>query len=577
MRNDFKRLIAFVAMIAIVVSSVLTYHSFAGEAPLSLGAAKNFSVFVEGDFTATAADCEGNLAAGGNVQAPGSYSIGIDADNLAVVGGTHTEFNKEVVVKTPSEAGIDMAAEFANLRATSNKLAQFPVNGEVTKNQWNDEIYFTGTDDQINVFTLTASEWNSYVGGDGRACVIIDAPSSSTILINIVGTGLETIPVNCGCRWNGAAVTNGSANNSKILWNIPGGNNIAVASSMGCLLAPNSNISAMGGYSNDHFEGQVIAKSYSGNTEFGCQTFKGTLVPPTVEEPTPEPTPEPTEEPTPTPTEEPTPAPTVEPTPAPVVPTEDPTPAPTAEPTPEPTVEPTPAPTAEPTPAPTAEPTPAPTAEPTPKPTVAPTPKPTVAPTPKPTVAPTPKPTVAPTPKPTVVPVVPTVVPTVEPTPVVPTTAPTVEPTPVVPTTDPTVEPTPVVPTTDPTVEPTPVVPTTDPTEEPTPTPTEEPTATPTATPTPELTKIPSSGVVTNPDGSKGVSDQYKKVLGAGRHKVIVTDPDGSEHEEVIEVTKLEMAVATGESAVSVTAIAAIALFFIAGCIFISRIGKNED
>ena len=577
MRKDLKRLIAFVAMIAVVVSSVLTYNSFAGEAPLSLGAAKNFSVFVEGDFTATAADCEGNLAAGGNVQAPGSYSIGIDADNLAVVGGTHTEFNKEVVVKTPSEAGIDMAAEFANLRATSSKLAQFPVNGEVTKNQWNDEIYFTGTDDQINVFTMTASEWNSYVGGDGRACVIIDAPSSSTILINIVGTGLETIPVNCGCRWNGAAVTNGSANNSKILWNIPDGNNIAVASSMGCLLAPNSNISAMGGYSNDHFEGQVIAKSYTGNTEFGCQTFKGTLVPPTVEEPTPTPT----EEPTPTPTEEPTPAPTVEPTPAPTV---EPTPAPTVEPTPAPTVEPTPAPTVEPTPAPTVEPTPAPTVAPTPKPTVVPTPKPTVAPTPKPTVAPTPKPTVVPTPVPTVVPTPkPTVAPTpviptpVIPTPVVPTPEPTVEPTPVVPTPEPTVEPTPVVPTPEPTVEPTPVVPTPEPTVEPTPEPTKAPTATPTATPTPAVTKIPSSGIVKNPDGSKGVSDQYKKVLGAGRHKVIVTDPDGTEHEEIVDVTKLEMAVATGESAVSATAIAALALFLVAGCIFISRIGKNED
>ena len=44
-----------------------------------LGAASQFSVFLEGDFSANGSDCEGRLAAGGNANMgdPVSYSVGI--------------------------------------------------------------------------------------------------------------------------------------------------------------------------------------------------------------------------------------------------------------------------------------------------------------------------------------------------------------------------------------------------------------------------------------------------------------------------------------------------------------------
>ncbi len=143
----------------------------------------------------------------------------------------------------------------------------------------------------------------------------------------------------------------------------------------------------------------------------------------------------------------------------------------------------------------------------TPTPTVAPTttptqvPMPTMTPTTAPTQVPTqvPTPTVAPT-TPTQVPMpTPTMTPTPTPT-VAPTQVPTQVPTPTVAPTTPTQVPMPTMtPTTVPTMTPTPIVaPTTAPTQVPTPTPTVAPTTTPTQVPTPTVptpaaTEVPSS------------------------------------------------------------------------------------
>ena len=132
----------------------------------------------------------------------------------------------------------------------------------------------------------------------------------------------------------------------------------------------------------------------------------------------------------------------------------------------------------------------------TPTPTVAPTtptqvPTPTVAPTTTPTQVP--MPTMTPTTVPTMTPT-PTVAPTTTPT-QVPTPTPTMPPTPtpiVAPTTAPTQVPTPTVaPTTAPTQVPTPTVAPTTPTQVPTPTPTMPPTPTPIVAPTTAPTQVP--------------------------------------------------------------------------------------
>ncbi|MCQ2531190.1 MAG: choice-of-anchor A family protein, partial [Saccharofermentans sp.] len=317
MRKDFKRLIAFIASIVIVFSSVLAYKAAAQEAPLSLGVAANYSVFLEGDFNVSAADCEGNLAVGGSAQTPGSYDVGKDASRLALVGGSYTGFLDVVNVMTPADAGVDIAATFANLRSVSSKLATYEANGEITTNPYNDEVYFKGDNETVNIFKLSASEWNSLVGSDGNICVVFQVPSSSTIIINITGSGLTALNVNCGCKWNSADVVNGSSNNAKIIWNIPDANSFGIGASMGCLLAPNSDITSAATYSGCHFEGQVIAKSFTGTTEFGCTTFTGALVPATTPTPVPTQTPTPTPTATPAPTATPTVAPTVAPTKAP--------------------------------------------------------------------------------------------------------------------------------------------------------------------------------------------------------------------------------------------------------------------
>lgn len=234
-----------------------------------LGKAAEYNVFVENNFTVNGADCPGNFAVGGNVTVPESYSA-----YKTVVGGTILGGSFLNGYTTADAEGIDFAVEFANLRATSAKLAAMVPNGYVTNGDWGAEMKFVGTNDDINVFTMSVSEYNSILANSyGQLKFTFDVPAGSVAIVNITGEGYLNMAVNCGTYYAGQAVSNGTANNANILFNVPDAYGVSIGTSMGNLLAPNADVTStdMGGH--PHFEGQLICKNYEGVNEFGGTQF----------------------------------------------------------------------------------------------------------------------------------------------------------------------------------------------------------------------------------------------------------------------------------------------------------------
>ena len=234
-----------------------------------LGNAAEYNVFVENNFTVNGADCPGNFAVGGNVTVPESYSA-----YKTVVGGTILGGSFLNGYTTADAEGIDFAVEFANLRATSAKLAAMVPNGYVTNGDWGAEMKFVGTNDDINVFTMSVSEYNSILANSyGQLKFTFDVPAGSVAIVNITGEGYLNMAVNCGTYYAGQAVSNGTANNANILFNVPDAYGVSIGTSMGNLLAPNADVTSIDIGGHPHFEGQLICKNYEGVNEFGGTQF----------------------------------------------------------------------------------------------------------------------------------------------------------------------------------------------------------------------------------------------------------------------------------------------------------------
>jgi len=173
-----------------------------------LGTANGFNTFVLGNATQSSTDVGGAMAVGGtaNLSCFGvAYEYPGFAGDSLVVGGnlyysdgqvfngdiaygggislTHvTVANGTVHQATP----IDFAAEGTYLRGVSDFWATLAVNG-VTAVQYygsSAHITFTGTDPDLNVFSVSGSDlWNATYGN-----VNLTAPAGSTAVVNVTGT-----------------------------------------------------------------------------------------------------------------------------------------------------------------------------------------------------------------------------------------------------------------------------------------------------------------------------------------------------------------------------------------------------
>ena len=257
-----------------------------------LGAATGYTEFVLGNGQ-RGSESEGAIAYGGNLNASGmTVGTRLSVDKTfpsLVVAGTGNSFNLQ---KGSAYVGnltghinyngggsrlasnpIDFTAAFADLRARADRWADAPANGtaavvnsETTPTPAGGNVLLlTGTDAQLNVFSVAPAQLT------GIVAVYIDAPTTSTILINVSGSGTVDIQGKVAYRIGGGGYQQASDGLSsyarRTLWNIPDASTVKLgggAAFGGTVFAPRSHVQAV---SIGHNVGQVIAAQFSSNYE----------------------------------------------------------------------------------------------------------------------------------------------------------------------------------------------------------------------------------------------------------------------------------------------------------------------
>jgi choice-of-anchor A domain-containing protein len=249
--------------------------------------------FVGGSYTGSSANLNGgivvgknvslnSITSGGNVYAAGVFTVGSGSVNGSVYSGTYSGpgyLNHAAWTSAPADAAvsapIDFLAAGTQLLSVSSQLAGLAQNGTVTTPA--NSLTLTGTDATQNVFNITASQLSNALRS-GSAGIIINAPAGSTVIINVSGT-TQTI--------SSSSITLNGVSNTQVLWNFPDATtiNYSTVAWAGTLLAPVASFSGSGG----NINGQIIANTISGNTEYHNNLFAGTITVPTAAAATPEP------------------------------------------------------------------------------------------------------------------------------------------------------------------------------------------------------------------------------------------------------------------------------------------------
>ncbi len=274
---------AIICLAAIAVA--LPVHS------ATLGVAAEYNVFVFHGFNSSGGHTQGNLAAGGNVTFTGSYAVADeigDGSARLVSGNTFSttgsgsvgpngngtiyaasasypqySFNVLGGVATPPDQGYFTDAEtyFQNLSTSWRDLTSGLTPATPIVDGGNVSLTLSG-DQSLNVFSVLGSDLSNVIG------LTINAPADSTVLINVSGS-VQNFR-------DGMVFLEGGIDPSHIIYNffeatemgLNGGKNM-----MGSILAPWADVT--GGWG--ALDGQLIAQSFSGNTEFHNQLFVGTV------------------------------------------------------------------------------------------------------------------------------------------------------------------------------------------------------------------------------------------------------------------------------------------------------------
>ncbi|MFL5350061.1 MAG: choice-of-anchor A family protein [Hyalangium sp.] len=232
----------------------------------------DYNVFLLGDYNG-GHDVLGKVAAGGNIVldnfAVGSALPASDTANVLVAGGNLTLSNGAVwgdavyggslssdqTVSFPRGSAsqgtpIDFTARGDELRKLSSDLAARPVNGTKTRYNWGG-IYLQGTDSNVNVFNVPASDFN------GAVFFSIDAPAGSLVVVNITGPSASF--GGFGTQFSGGIDQHG------VLYNFVDATSITANGFgfWGTVLAPKADIT----FNNGSFDGGIYAKSLTGNAE----------------------------------------------------------------------------------------------------------------------------------------------------------------------------------------------------------------------------------------------------------------------------------------------------------------------
>jgi choice-of-anchor A domain-containing protein len=264
-----------------------------------VGPAADYNVFIfgSGSFMSQDTDTMGNLAAGGNVGLQ-NYAVaqGVAGNSALnpnparlVVGGALTAQNGGVgsnedgaiyygtvapaLTSFTANGGafanqslVNFASAASLYTSYSTQLGALTANGTVSLNSSSDLLSLTGTSTGLDVFTVTEAQLNSSKGID------ISAPSSATVLINVTGSGTAT--------FSDGTVTETGVTGAAVLYNFVSATSVQLSPTgsggkdpEGSILAPEAAVT--GGFG--AMSGQLIAASYSGNTQFDQVTFDGDL------------------------------------------------------------------------------------------------------------------------------------------------------------------------------------------------------------------------------------------------------------------------------------------------------------
>lgn len=285
----------WIGVLGFALSGTAAAASIAGPA-----AGYNVFIFGNGSFMSQDTDTMGNLAAGGNVSLT-SYQVaqsiaGNPAQNpnpaRLVVGGALTTQNGGSVGSNGNGT-----IYYNTITPILNNSGTFTAGGGTVANQTlvnfaSSQSFYTGYSQQLaalagtgsttlsgSTLTLTGtnSGLNVFTVNDGSSALLlssinISAPANSTVLVNVTGSGTVTFG-------QGSVNYSGGISGAAVLYNLVSAGSVQLfANNTGqdpkaSILAPDAGVT--GGFG--AMTGQLIAGSYSGETQFNSAAFDGTL------------------------------------------------------------------------------------------------------------------------------------------------------------------------------------------------------------------------------------------------------------------------------------------------------------
>jgi choice-of-anchor A domain-containing protein len=276
MNNTLKKIAVTSATTVLGATAALSL-SIPAQAAL-IGPAQGFNVFAFDDIDLYNVDAHGRIAAGGDAKltnfGTASELPASGAGDTLVVGGDLNYSNGQVyvgdvvvggnVISSPSipngtlKSGnpINFAEAEQFYKNYSAQLGNLAANGTVTIQPWK-AIELKGNSSDLNVFELNASDLASASSFD------LEFDANSTVLVNVTGNPFN---LTNGFQMNLNDNPNGGGAN-RVLFNFVDATqlNSTGFSWQGSVLAP---LAEYKEFSNGHINGQMIARSITGNGEF---------------------------------------------------------------------------------------------------------------------------------------------------------------------------------------------------------------------------------------------------------------------------------------------------------------------
>ncbi|MCW1916070.1 choice-of-anchor A family protein [Luteolibacter sp. GHJ8] len=280
-------------VLALLLASSAALHA------TTLSVASNYNVYVLGTMNESNTDAEGRVAVAGNATLNG-YGVGSSfssspssAGNSLVVGG-NLVMNGEVQYGNLVHGGtlsggfgvprgsithgsaVDFNTTNSYLLNASSYWGGLASTGNTAVQAWGG-IYLSGSNSDLNIFTLSGAALAS------TNTLAIDAPSGSTVLVNVTGDYSRMFQMGFSF-WDINNDGRGTVSRQNVIYNFVDATSLDLGGVgiQGSILAPRATVN----FNNGNIDGNLIAGNLFGSGEAHNYLFQGTLpTPVTVPEP----------------------------------------------------------------------------------------------------------------------------------------------------------------------------------------------------------------------------------------------------------------------------------------------------